>query len=128
MTARALALALLVAACARAPAKPGLGVTPLNVRLTASHYLVDVRYRVTDAARATALLAPGAKPVLRDDATGAALYVPSFPKVGSLRTQGAPQLGRDYFLLFGNPHGVVHPGSHVTLTLGDAELAHLAVE
>jgi hypothetical protein len=103
------------------------GVKMLDVRLNAQSYLVDARYQVTDPKKATSLLAADAKPKLIDELTGDSLYVPNFPKVGTLRTKGRPEEGRQYFVLFGNSRGVVQAGHRVTLTIGDFKVEHLAV-
>ncbi len=122
----------LLAGCARrtseAEMEARFGIQLLGVRLNAQSYLVDVRYRVTDAKKAAPLLATSAKPRLMDETSGDSLYVPNFPKLGTLRAKGNAEAGRSYFILFGNPRGLVKSGGKVTLAIGDLKLSHLTVE
>lgn len=96
----------------------GLEVTSL--RLAAAGQVLDLRYRVLEAARAARVLSRGVKPVLVDRATGETFVVPVAGKVGALRQ--APRAlveGRTYFVLFRNPDGKVERGRRLTLVAGD---------
>jgi hypothetical protein len=104
------------------------GVKVLGVRRTANAYMLDFRFRVTDPAKATPLLARTAKPFLVDEATGTTLGVPSAPRVGSLRAKGNPEANRSYFILFGNSRGLVKKGSKVTVGIDDFKVEGLEVE
>ena len=99
-----------------------------SVRVTAAGHYVDLRYRVTDAARANELLGPGVKPILIDQATGVQMGVPMTAKLGPLRqTQAVQRPDHLYFVMFVNSAGL-KPGSRVTAQLGRITLADLAVE
>lgn len=83
-------------------------------------YVIDVRCLVTEPEKAAPLLRPETRPYLIVEKTGQRLYVPTTPKVGSLRqTTQEPVQGRAYFMLFGNPGRLVKPGDAVTLVIGD---------
>jgi hypothetical protein len=138
-------LALLqFSACATAPEKqPGKstyqeivptpeerwGLKILRVRLTASGYMLDLRYQVIDPEKASPLLDRKVKPYLIDQATGAKMQVPNMPKVGSLKQRVAEaDTEKTYFILFGNSRGIVRQGSLVTLILGELKQENLVVE
>jgi hypothetical protein len=113
----------------RATRKLGIRITAL--RLTAAGAMVDLRYRVTDAARARAFLARKHQELfLVDEGTGARLRVPTTPKLGPLRqrVQGEVRTDRDYFALFANPGRQLRRGDRVTMVAGDVSIPHLAVE
>jgi hypothetical protein len=140
--AAALSLGLALPAAARAaPARPGarpgaaaaakLGIRITALRVTAGGYMIDVRYRVSDPARAKAFLAQKSKDIfLVDEATGARLGVPNTPKLGALRQRanGDVKTDRDYFVLFANPGRLLQPGAKVTLVAGGERIRHLAVD
>ena len=94
------------------------GIVVESLRLTASGYMLDFRYRVVDARKAKPLFERKTKPVLTDEATGAILAVPVPPKTGALRNSNDPKAGRSYFMFFGNPAHFVKPGNSVTITIG----------
>jgi hypothetical protein len=135
--AAALSLGLAPPTAARAaPARPAaaaakLGIRITALRLTAAGYMVDVRYRVSDPARAKAFLAQKSQDLfLVDEATGVRLGVPNTPKLGTLRQRanGKVETDRDYFVMFANPGRRLQPGSKVTLVAGGERIRHLAVE
>jgi hypothetical protein len=98
-----------------------------SVRLTAAGHYVDLRYRVLDAAGATAALGPKVRPQLVNEASGAVMAVPMTAKLGSLRqTQGRQTTGRTYFVMFVNKG--LQPGTHVTAELGELKFKHLVVQ
>ena len=99
-----------------------------SVRTSAAGHVVDLRYRVLDAVKATSLFDHSLRPSLFDEASGLMLTVPSTPKTGPLRSSGKATEGRTCFILFSNPGGVVRCGSRVTLLLGDLEARGLVVE
>ena len=96
--------------------------------MTAAGKFIDLRYRVIDAAKATAQLGTKVRPRLIDERTGSVMAVPTTAKLGSLRqTQGTQKTGRTYFVLFAN-NGSVGPGSKVTAEIGPMTFEHLTVE
>lgn len=122
-------------AATRAPtARPleELGIEFVALRLTASDFMVDLRYRVKDVAKAQQLLEKKVQPVLVNEATGERYYVPQAPKVGALRQSATAkqpaQLDKVYFMLFANPDRKLRVGEKVTLYAGDSMVKGLLVQ
>jgi len=119
---------------ATAPPRPigELGVELTAVRLAASDFLIDLRYRVKDAAKAQPLLERKLHPVLVNEATGDRFYVPQAPKVGELRQSATSKqpavVDRVYFMLFANPDRKLKSGERVTLYAGDSVVKDLVVQ
>ncbi len=105
------------------------GVRVLSLRRSAGGYLLDLRYRITDPEKSSALLDRSQKPRLLDKKRGTTLEVPSAPKIGSLRQfTRDPKKDRTYFALFANPARRVQAGDELSLVMGDLELSHIVVE
>lgn len=109
-----------------------LGVELVGVRLSASDFLIDLRYRVKDVVKAQALLERKLQPVLVNEVTGDRYYIPQVPKVGALRQSATAkqpaQLDRVYFMLFANPDRKLRSGEKVTLYAGDTVVKGLVVQ
>lgn len=109
-----------------------LGVDLMMLRLDASDFLIDLRYRVNDVAKAQPLLERKLHPVLVNETTGDRYYIPQPPKVGALRqsaTSKQPAIaGRVYFMLFANPDRKLKAGEKVTLYAGDTVVRDLVVQ
>ena len=106
---------------------PGIRVESL--RLTAADYMLDLRFRVTDAERAVPFLSRKTELQLVDTASGARLAVPNTPKLGRLRQVARKDMAdRSYFMLFANPGRFLKAGSQVTLVAGDTHIGQLTVE
>jgi hypothetical protein len=140
-------LVIAAAACSAAPPRPEpapagpawAGVAPqdaprlrerfglelLGLRAVAAGYLLELRCRILDAARAAPLV-EGRVPV-RLVEKGAAGPPAAAPRPGRLVAEGRPEEGRlDVFLA---PSGAaVGPGARVHLAFGDLEIAGLPVE
>jgi hypothetical protein len=108
-----------------------LGVELMMLRLDANDFLIDLRYRVKDVAKAQPLLEQKVKPVLVNEATGDRFYVPQPPKVGPLRQSATAKqpaiVGRVYFMLFANPDRRLKAGERVTLYAGETVVKDLVV-
>ena len=104
------------------------GVRPLSIRQTAEGYMLDFRYRITDAEKAAPLFSPRIKPYLIDQSTGAVMAVPDVPKVGSMRSTRKPVKDKNYAILFANPGHYIKPGNKVTVVIGDFRAENLVVE
>ncbi|MFO7594353.1 MAG: hypothetical protein R6X15_09960 [Pseudomonadota bacterium] len=104
------------------------GIRVVGVRSTAAGYMLEFRYRVTDAHKAAALFERKTKPYLSHSASGKVLEVPTTAKLGPLRNSNKPQEGRTYWMFFGNAGRLVQPGDKVTVSIGDFEYADLTVE
>lgn len=105
------------------------GIEVTAIRLSAHGSMIDFRYRVLDAEKASALGNPSVKPVLTDHDNGAQLHVPSMPKVGQLRsTAQRLRAGKIYTALFTNPGGAVKKGHKVSVAFGDCRAENLVVD
>lgn len=105
------------------------GVKVEAMRLSAAGYMLDFRFRVLDPGKAAPLFDKAALSYLLDEATGARMGVPSPPKIGAMRSSGKSiQVGRTYFVLFGNPGCYVKPGHKVTVVIGDFRAEGLRVD
>lgn len=113
-------------------ARPGIeekcGIRILSIRPSAAGQMIDFRYQVLDSEKASLFLKRQVEPYLIDQETGARLPVPR-SKLGPLRqTSVRSEENRHYFILFGNPGGLVKRGSKVTLVIGDQKIENLVVE
>lgn len=104
------------------------GIRITGMRLTASGFMLDFRYRVTNAEKAAPLFDRKTKPYLIHQETGAKFMVPNPPKTGPLRTSNEPQQGRVYWMFFGNPGRHVKTGDKVTVVIGEFKAESLIVE
>jgi hypothetical protein len=104
------------------------GVEIVGVRRISSGLMLRFDYRVLDATRAVALNDRKARPYLIDEITSTALAVPAMEKVGELRQVAPYQSNRTYFMIFGNPGGLVKHGGRVTLVMGNLRAEGLVVE
>ncbi len=104
------------------------GIKPLHMRLSAGGYMLDFRYRVTDAEKASPIFSRALKPFLIDQATGAKFSVPEPPKVGALRQTRRPAADKNYFIIFANPGNYVKKGNRVTVVIGELKIENLVVE
>ncbi len=69
------------------------------------------------------------RPVLIDQKTGARMFVPNPPKIGSIRaTSLSPRMGPTYDILFANPGRYLKAGSKVTVSVGDCNLTDIVIE
>jgi hypothetical protein len=104
------------------------GVEVASIRLTAHNHMIDYRYRVLDAAKATDLFKRQIKPRLIHQETGYSLAVPDTAKVGPLRNSNTPKDGKIYWMFFGNAGDLVKAGDKVTVVIGDYRVENLIVE
>lgn len=144
----AIATMAVLAGCAATPAAdreeialPGAVAAPLAeqkygirvhaLRLSAHGYLLDFRYRVTDAGKAASLLDPKRKVHLLDPARSARLGVPESPVIGAMRQTARNYVlytDRDYFILFVNPGRAVQRGEVLHLAVDGEKLIDLTVQ
>lgn len=103
------------------------GIRIESLQLTAAGYMLDLRYRVLDAAKAAPLFDRRTRPVLKDERSGAVMAVPDPPKVGPLRSANEPKAGRTYFILFANPGHFIAKHRPVTVTIGRFSVSGLLV-
>lgn len=134
---KAMALGALVVAagCAGPREQPrqqqvvaGYGIVVQGLRLSAHGYMLDLRYRVTDPAKAAPLLDAHKKVQLLDDVRQARLGVPESPVIGGMRQTSrnhAVYTDRDYFILFVNPGRTVKAGDTLQLAIDGQRIASL---
>jgi hypothetical protein len=94
------------------------GVDVVGVRRVSSGLMLRFDYRVVDPEKAAVLTDRKAKPYLIDEATGAAFSVPAMENIGELRQVAPLENARTYFMIFGNPGGLVKKGARVTIVAG----------
>ncbi len=107
------------------------GIRIEGLRLSAGGSMLDFRYRIIDPEKATPLVRPSIKPHLIDQASGATLTVPTYAKLGPMRSvarYGTPKADRIYFVLFANPGGFVKAGNKVTVVIGEFKAENLVVQ
>jgi hypothetical protein len=104
------------------------GIEITSIRLTANDHMIDYRYRVLDADKATDLFKRQIKPHLIQQRTGKVLAVPETAKLGPLRNSNIPQAGKIYWMFFGNAGNLVQSGDKVTVAIGDFRVEDLIVE
>lgn len=104
------------------------GVEVTSIRMTANDHMIDYRYRVLDADKATDLFKRQIKPKLIHQETGKVLVVPETAKLGPLRNSNTPQEGKIYWMFFGNAGDLVKAGDKVTVVIGEFRVEDLVVE
>jgi len=100
-----------------------IGVRIVQVSLTGSGGLLDLRYQVLDPEKAYALHDETTPPALVESASG--LVVNSL-LMGHSHT-GSYQPGITYFYLFENPDNLIQAGSKVNVLLGNLEVDGISV-
>jgi hypothetical protein len=108
--------------------KRNWGVEIIGVKPVSSGLMLAFKYRVIDPEKAKLLNNRQTRAFLRDEATGNVLSVPAMEKVGELRTGAAPEAGRTYFMIFGNPGPLVKSGSRVSIVVGALHVDGLIVD
>ena len=99
------------------------GIQIAQLGLTASGGLVDVRFKVLDAAKARSLLTnPANAPMLM-----AGDKPPLMPPHHALRGAKFVQ-GQVFYILYPNLRGAVQPGAEVTVAMGEARLGPVKVQ
>ena len=101
------------------------GIDVNLVAVTAAGGLVELRYQVVDADKASPILHDeDLAPALVDEESGRTIVMSAPPH----RHSGQLQLGATYFFLLANANNALHGGDEVTLVIGDARLEHIAVQ
>lgn len=104
------------------------GVDVIGVRPVSSGFMLAFRYKIVDEEKAKLLNDKRSKAFIIDEATGNVLGVPIMEKLGEMRQKAIPELGRTYFIMFGNPGKLVKSGSRVSVVVGDFRLDNLVVD
>lgn len=108
--------------------KRNWGVDIVGVHMVSSGHMLEFRYRVLDATKATGVNEKRAVAFLIDEKSGKRLTVPVMDKVGQLRQTAAPQDGKTYWMVFANEGKVVHKGDKVDVAIGKFHATGLVVE
>lgn len=103
------------------------GIELTALRMTAANRMIDFRYRVIDAEKATPLFKRQTKPYLVHQKSGKVLAVPNTAKIGSLRNSNTPKQGKIYWMFFGN-NGLVQAGDKVDVVIGQFKAENLVVQ
>jgi hypothetical protein len=108
-----------------------LGIRIEGLVLSSAGYMLDLRYRVVDSAKASSLMDKKIKPYLVVEATGRRIDIPDTPKLGLLRqipknTTVLPE--REYFIMFANPGQALHSGDKVSMVIGNTRIEGLGVQ
>lgn len=104
------------------------GIEIVYVRQTSAGYMLEFRYRVLDAEKASALFERQTKPVLIHADSGARFIVPTPAKTGALRNSNSPKSGNTYWMFFANPGKYVEVGDAVSIEIGDFVINNLEVQ
>lgn len=101
------------------------GIDVNLIAVTAAGGLIEFRYQVVDPDKADRIVHdPALAPAFVVEETGETLVMSSPP-----HHHGAEiRLGGTYFLLMANARNAVHPGTLLTLVIGDMRVEHLEVE
>ncbi len=103
------------------------GIEVAAIHTAAAGNMVDFRYKVLDAEKASALFSKKTKPYLIHQKTGKVLEVPRTAKVGPLMSSYHPKQDRIYWMFFGNQTKLVQKGDKVTVVIGDFKAENLVV-
>jgi hypothetical protein len=85
-------------------------------------------WRVLDPEKAAVLSDRKTRPYVIDEATGTVLAVPALENIGELRQVAPLEVARTYFIIFGNPGGLVKAGGKITLVAGAFRIEGLEVQ
>ncbi len=109
----------------RSPArsKTQYGIQITQVGLTAGGGLVDVRFKVLDAAKARALLGNAAHAPMLIAGDNPPLMPPHNALKGAKFGQG-----QIFYILYPNARSVVKPGAEVTVAVGDVRLGPVTAQ
>lgn len=110
------------------PAPDAWGIKPMALKISPAGDKVDFRYRVRDPAKAGTIVNREVQPVLVHASTGTRIELPAQRHVGGARPPLKVEEGKNYFILFDNPGGVVHPGDAVTVLIGTADPLSMTAE
>jgi len=110
-------------------AKELWGVDNFTVMQTSAGYMLDIRYRVLDVAKAKPLFSRKLRPFVIEEASGVRYGVPASPKIGFLRQAPSDlKANKVYFLFVANPGKKIQKGDKLTLVIGDFKIEHLIVQ
>ena len=99
------------------------GIQIAQVGLTAQGGMVDVRFKVLDAAKAKALLGNPANAPMLIAGNAPPLHPPHHALKGARFAAG-----QVFYILYPNARGAVRPGVEVTVAMGDARLGPIKAQ
>ena len=101
------------------------GIRLTLVGVTASGGLVDLRFKITDAAKAKKVFTSrSVTPAVISERTGTVVQAPHGGHHGHI----VPTSGASYFILMGNPGGVVQRGVPVTVVFNKVRVEHIVAK
>jgi len=104
------------------------GIKVIGIRLSASDYMLDFRYRVINPDQAWHFVQKRVKPFLINQTTGKRLPVQQ-TRLGPMRqTAVKPVKDRDYIIIFANTGKMSKRGDKMTVVIGDFKAEDLVVE
>ena len=104
------------------------GIEVLFVRHAAADYMLEFRYKVLDAKKASSLFKRQTKPLMTHVKSGAKLVVPTPAKTGALRNSNPPLDNHTYWMYFANPGKLVKRGDLVNIEIGDFLIKKIIVK
>jgi hypothetical protein len=104
------------------------GIDVVGVRRVSSGLMLRFDWRVLDPEKAAVLSDRKTRPYVIDEATGTVLAVPALENIGELRQVAPLEVARTYFIIFGNPGGLVKAGGKITLVAGAFRIEGLEVQ
>ena len=104
------------------------GIEVLFVRHAAAGYMLEFRYKVLDAKKASSLFKRQTKPLMTHVKSGAKLVVPTPAKTGALRNSNPPLDNHTYWMYFANPGKLVKRGDLVNIEIGDFLIKKIIVK
>ena len=104
------------------------GIDKLKVSRTASGNLIRFSFRITEPARAAALIDRKLTPYMLGQKSRALLSIPIMEKIGPLRQSGAAKAGQEYWMTFSNKGDLIKPGDRVNVMIGQFHADGLMVE
>jgi hypothetical protein len=100
-----------------------LGVRLTQVASTGGGGLIDLRFQVVDPEKAAAIHDAETPPAIVDERSG--LFIDDLLMGHS--HSGAYKTAVSYYLIFENDGNLLHPGSRVTVLLGDVQVEHVVL-
>lgn len=107
----------------------GNGIKVVRIGRAMNGTMLDLRYRITDLAKAEKILTRQARMELIDQQSGTVLTVPNMPKVGKLRqVPNKETQDRLFWVFFNNSDMRVKRGDKVTLKIDGLTIENIVVE
>jgi hypothetical protein len=104
------------------------GIQARSLRLSAEGRMLDFRYKVLDPDKASKVITRNIHPYIVGEKQDTKIGVQT-AKTGEMRHTGNNlKVGKQYFVLFGNPKQQIKKGDQVTVVIGDYRMEHVMVD